>query len=346
MYLIWVFFMSGKPEALLLVANKLLSSDERDVSFAKELLSFIPVDESIKDIPGLYRYYLDWIKDNRDKLFFSTESFQFSSRPVFFHADGLQPAVETVATVRGASIDFEALMKEYPPGSIEQSILQKIYYGSGRYDYDSLDQLRFEIMLRKEIIRASYALYNSGMGFEVFRDAKANPDFWVVTQEGGFLLRDDVKPSDAIRDFYVNGRMYGTECATAMVIVYYMALINIFPENKFNEVFKNIHLMNWHYIDRNLWEIGFPRPVSNFIPGDRLYVNNPDVKPQTPWWQGENLIYLDDDSYYGHGIGLADVDYFIEQLNQNRKEDADESAYLMTEAARPNFKRLAGLYFN
>ena len=37
-------------------------------------------------------------------------------------------------------------------------------------------------MLRKEIIRASYALYNSGMGFEVFRDAKANPDFWVVTK--------------------------------------------------------------------------------------------------------------------------------------------------------------------
>ena len=53
------------------------------------------MDESIKDIMG-FTQVLPGLIDNRDKLFFSTESFQFSSILVFFHADGLQPAVETV----------------------------------------------------------------------------------------------------------------------------------------------------------------------------------------------------------------------------------------------------------
>ena len=57
------------------------------------------------------------------------------------------------------------------------------------------------------------------------------------TEEGGFLLKDGVKPSEAIKDIFVNSSLYGTECATAMVIVFYGAIVNVFPEEVFDRVF-------------------------------------------------------------------------------------------------------------
>lgn len=39
-----------------------------------------------------------------------------------------------------------------------------------------------------------------------------------MTDEGGFLLRSGVTPASAIRDIFRNGRQYGFECATAIVI--------------------------------------------------------------------------------------------------------------------------------
>ena len=66
--------------------------------------------------------------------------------------------------------------------------------------------------------------------------------------------------------------------------------------------------------------IGYPRKAHDMLIGDRAYFKNPDVHPETMWLQGENVIVLAEDLYYGHGIGIANAETFIEILNRNRKE--------------------------
>ncbi|MEG0693308.1 MAG: protein-glutamine gamma-glutamyltransferase, partial [Oscillospiraceae bacterium] len=183
-------------------------------------------------------------------------------------------------------------------------------------------------------------LYKSQMDFAIFRKARCNELFWKLTKEGGFLLENNVKASQAITDIFNNGQLYATECATAMVIIYYKALLTVMGEEVFNKLFTQIHLMNWHYIDNRLDDIGYMQPVKDYLPGDRRYFANPDVDPQTPQWQGENTLDLSQKLYYGHGIGILEGPKIIEALNQNRKNNSTKTAYLMDTVGIPDFKSL------
>lgn len=214
------------------------------------------------------------------------------------------------------------------------------------FRYKSMEHLKFELQLRSAIVSAAIALYRSHLSFAVFRYSYCNTEFWTRTENGGFLLKSGVSPSAAIEDIYKNGHMYGTECATAMVIVYYKALLDVYPKPLFDSLFKSIYLMNWHDIDRNLKEVGRMRKAAVYLPGDRRYVKNPEVNPLTPEWQGENLIDLSQDRFYGHGMGIVSIEQAVAALNRNRREDATVSAYLMDEAGRPNFNHLCDILIN
>lgn len=244
----------------------------------------------------------------------------------------------------GKPFDSTALASEYPENSIESQLLNKMSQSTGKYTFDSLDQLKFELRLRKEIVNAAMALYKSRLNFAVFHKSKCNPDFWDRTDNGGFQLKPGAEPAAAIDDIFINGGKYATECATAMVIVYYKALLSVFGKDLFNKLFPKIYLMNWHSLDPLLREAGTPKPVTDILLGDRGYFANPDVNPETPQWQGENVIVLPDSLYYGHGIGIMTADRIIYALNGNRKPDATQSAYFLNSAARPNFKKLSDLY--
>lgn len=228
----------------------------------------------------------------------------------------------------------------YAAGDVEKKIVDKLMGSDSRYAYDSPERLKFELRLRREIITASRELANSRLDFAVFRKSRCNPDFWERTRDGGFRMKSGVKASDAIRDIYQNSSKYATECATALQIVYYKALLAVYPEDVFNRTFRNIELMNWHKIDSLLQEIGMIRKERDYLPGDRRYFINPDVDPLTPEWQGENTIDLGDGTYYGHGIGIVTAEEIIRALNQNRAENADDPAHLLDSAGRPDFDRL------
>jgi protein-glutamine gamma-glutamyltransferase len=240
--------------------------------------------------------------------------------------------------------DPSPLLGEYAAGSLERLTLERISASQMTYAYDNLNQLRFELRMRREIVNAAIALNGTRLSFTVFQHSRCNPEYWVRMPDGGFALRNDVKPSDAIRDIFLQSSLYGTECATAMVIVYYKALLEIFPEDAFNKTFTEIHLMNWQRIERQLREIGRIRQSSTYLPGDRRYVANPDVNPLTPELQGENVIDLGDGRFYGHGFGIHTVDVFIAGLNANRRPGAERSAYLMDTVSFPNFRILSDLY--
>lgn len=233
---------------------------------------------------------------------------------------------------------------QYEKNSVERFIINILASSSERYSYDSLDQLKFELRLRREIIAASYELNQSGLNFAVFRKTKCNPAYWNRTADGGFVLKEGVKPSDAILDIFKNGSQYSTECATAMMIVYYGALLNVYSESLFNKSFSQIELMNWHRIDKLLREVGSMKQRDDYLPGDRRYFRNPDVSPLTPEWQGENVIDLGNGLYYGHGVGIQKANIIIELLNKNRSEGADESASLADSSGRPDFKKLGDIY--
>lgn len=240
-------------------------------------------------------------------------------------------------TVGRSPLSGTSLLAGYTPGSIEYLVLKAMLDSNGRYNFSSEEVLKFELGLRRSIVDAALALNKSRMGFAVFQRTYCNTDFWNRDANGGFRLKSGAIPSAAIMDIYQNGRAYATECATAMMIVYYRAMLEIYGEAMFNSLFKSIYLMNWHTSDPLLRAVTTPRPVNDILLGDRGYFANPDVDPQTPQWQGENVIVLPNNMYYGHGVGIMPAERIIRSLNGNRKPGAARTAYLMSSAGNPDY---------
>jgi len=248
--------------------------------------------------------------------------------------------------IAGTSVSPSNIDGQWPSGSIGRKIIDSMASSWAVYDYDSLDQLQFELKLRMNIIAASRDLDQSGVTFASFYYSKCNSNYWHF-YNGGFLLKQGVKPSTAITDIFTNGSKYAFECATAMVIVFYKAVLESLPEATFNRLFAfnrryafaGLYLLGWWYRDEDL---GFSSDKrEDYFPGDYRYFKNPDVNPRTTEWQGENVIDMGDGTYYGHPIGVKTADQMISFLNAHRKPWARWSAYLMDMAGYPNFKYLS-----
>ncbi len=226
----------------------------------------------------------------------------------------------------------------WPSGSIERIIVQRMHEDSAIYSYQSIDELLFELKLRKNIIVSARAMNEGQARFEIFENSRGNSKYWYLTDAGGFQLRDDVRPSDAIQDIFNNSSLYAFECATAKVIIYYHAVLNSIGEYLFNQLFQNLYLYSWHTDpDLGIQSIH----TDYFLPGDVVYFNNPDVNPETSWWRGENAVSLGDGTYFGHGLGIGTVEQIIGALNKTRKPGSNRSAYLTNVVVRPSFKHLA-----
>lgn len=243
--------------------------------------------------------------------------------------------------INGKKTDSIPLEDGFAPAEIQKNIFDILSKSAENYHYDDAGHLITELKVRKGIVDASRELARSGLKFRVFRETIANSAFWNRTNEGGFELKSNVLPSDAILDIYRNGRMYGTECSTAMIMVLYKALLDVLPVEQYNRLYSGIYLMNWMHLDRDLALIFYPEAVDE-IPGDARYFSNPDVDPVKPHWQGENVYVLGGGLYYGHGIGISDAGGIIRALNNARKRDAAKSAYLNKMIKRQDYKQIAG----
>ncbi len=209
------------------------------------------------------------------------------------------------------------------------------------YRYTSMDALLFELQLRLQITEAAKAMYRSGAGFAVFSQSRCNPKYWIRTANGGFLLRPDAKPSEGMRDIFTNGQLYAFECAGAIIIMLYKAVLETIGDNAFNYFFQDLFLLSWeHDSDLRLVSTYNNREV---YAGDVLYFKNPDFNPATPEWQGENVIMLDDNLYFGHGIGIRTGEEIIASLNRARRPGSRRSAYLDNLVIRPDFEAIRRL---
>ncbi|MFX1518205.1 MAG: CFI-box-CTERM domain-containing protein [Promethearchaeota archaeon] len=259
--------------------------------------------------------------------------------------------------IDGAPIDPSTINWNYPwpLGTMGNKVITKMANSNEKYYRNSVYELQFEVKLRLEIIEAAKALSKSQVSFATFSGITFNTTFWesiyVSGIGNGFRLKKNwySKPASAIKDIFTNGSKYKFECASAMVVVYYKAVLEMFEEDRFNKVFnKGLLICDW-YKDPNpkqypLWYtpgfLGLKYEPDQF-PGDQRYFNNPDVTAQgkAAGWQGENVIDLGDGTYFGHPFGIVSATYIIGQLNQHKKPGG-KSAYLMIDANRPDFQAL------
>ncbi|MFG6149217.1 protein-glutamine gamma-glutamyltransferase [Halobacillus sp. B23F22_1] len=221
--------------------------------------------------------------------------------------------------------------------SREQMIIRQMVDSPSMYTYGSRDELIFEIKLRKEIVKSAELMNDSQVEFATFETTRSNPDYWLFTGYGALRLRPGVRPSDAITDIFTNSRLYAFECAGAMLIIYYHAVLQVIGEAAFNRIFPDLYIYSWH-ADSDLGL--YPSYINRFLPGDVVYFDNPAFDPSAPQWRGENAIVVGRDLYFGHGIGIMTAKEMIETLNRLRREGAIQSAYLTNLVVRPSFRHL------
>lgn len=227
------------------------------------------------------------------------------------------------------------------PDEKSQEILELMVKYREAYMYENMEQLRFELIVRINTIDAAHDLLKSKAKFATFAGSYCNDEYWKLNRKGAFILKKGILPSDAIKDIFENGDKYAFECATAIVIIFYKAVLDSIGKNAFNYLFSNIVLYDWHYDE----DLGITTKSGNdFLPGDCLYFKNPEFDPETPQWRGENTIFLGKDMYYGHGIGIRTAQGIIEALNKYRKKDATETAYLKQQVTRLDYRYLSQYY--
>lgn len=211
-------------------------------------------------------------------------------------------------------------------GRVERVIIQQMLDSPEWFSYPSMNELRFEINIRKNIMESAKEMNTSQVTFTIFENARCNPTYWTLTNAGGFLLKPGVRPSDAILDIYRNGSLYAFECATAIIIIYYQVILKSIGKRRFDSIFfQNLYLYSWH-TDPNLELHVF---YSNrFLPGDVVYFNNPDFNPNMSWYRGLNAVALSDGTFFGHGFGIMTAEQIIEFLNSQRFPGSLQPAYL------------------
>ncbi|WP_456272912.1 protein-glutamine gamma-glutamyltransferase [Bacillus sp. AK031] len=225
-------------------------------------------------------------------------------------------------------------------GTIEEEIIQSMNEARVLYSYSSLNELRFELNTRTNIIDSAKDMSEGGAEFTTFQYAICNPEYWSLTNEGGFQLRADVSPAGAVQDIYRNSSQYAFECATACVIILYHATLNSIRKPSFNSLFRNLYLYSWH-TDPDLGLYTFYG--DHYLPGDVVYFNNPDYSQENPWYRGINAVALDGGMFFGHGLGLMNAEQIIEFLNGTRKPGSNQPAYLTRLISRPSFNSLSAL---
>lgn len=88
-----------------------------------------------------------------------------------------------------SSIDIHTLAQQWNLDHVGMNILRSMSEGEKLYDYEYVEQLHFEIVLRANIVKAAYELYLANPGFALLPKSQCNPDYWDRTRNGGFLLK-------------------------------------------------------------------------------------------------------------------------------------------------------------
>ncbi len=255
------------------------------------------------------------------------------------HQEGFKAVLESATGELRSIIDFDlsgdlsdgdAVVRDVPKN--KQPIISELNAVSAA-----------QISMNMRVVRAAQDLAAADPAFEKLRDHRFNEQFWDVEPNGRANIKGDVEPSDGIRDIFANPEHYGFECATAMMVVYYKAILDEVGDEAFNKLFVHISLMSW---DKSMpfkasyqvksGETFSPSDTKRMranMPGEHGYIRNFDVSPEgrAAGWQGENVILVGyspegEKLFYGHPFGIAPESEIVDYLNEHRNEDSTISA--------------------
>ncbi|MDU7337774.1 MAG: hypothetical protein E7L17_06635 [Clostridium sp.] len=87
--LVWALFRFRDPQVLKLIAQRLSSANQKDANLAAELLHTDLIEKSAlkSGKKEALEAYLDWLEENLPYLYFTEESFQYTSKPEFCTLD-------------------------------------------------------------------------------------------------------------------------------------------------------------------------------------------------------------------------------------------------------------------
>ena len=87
--LVWALFRIHDPQVLKLVAEGIDSQKDENVELAYNLLNINLPDTNVlkNEANHAYESYIQWLEENDPFLFFTEESFQYSSKPIFSTLD-------------------------------------------------------------------------------------------------------------------------------------------------------------------------------------------------------------------------------------------------------------------
>ncbi len=210
---------------------------------------------------------------------------------------------------------------------------------SGKINVQNVGEaLRDRLRIGKAMVDSCEAMDKAGHSFALLKDHACNTDFF--KKEGStFVLKSGKKASEAVEDIFKNPSKYKFECATAMIIVYYKAMLDMLGPKDFDRICGDLRIGPWDYendLGRIMNTTGSGQAEApsghkdKVKPGDYAYIRNWDVsdKGRAAGWQGENVIYLGNGKYYGHPFGVETGTHIVDYLNTQRNAGSTRSASL------------------
>jgi len=234
-------------------------------------------------------------------------------------------------------------------GKLDQNDLIFTEDASGKVNVKKIGQsLRDRVLIGSAMVNSAHAMAKAK---HRFGDLEVNPVCWDIDEEDPttMYLNPDFPPSVALMDIFNNPDLYQFECATALVILRYRAMLDLIGEEDFNRIASDLRIGVWDQEDHaaKVWEVtgrsagGEDVPMaqgdkSRVTPGDYTYFKNWDVSPEAfrGGWQGENVIYLGDGMYYGHPFRVISGEKIVAYLNKHRNPGSARSASLLDLHAR------------
>jgi hypothetical protein len=142
------------------------------------------------------------------------------------------------------------------------------------------------------------------------------------------ILRAGVRASQALDALYRDAEAYGMAGATAISVIHYQAI-----RWAYHHVTGSDELFDRQFRDMRIGQLGMGTEndlraarenVGGEIQiGDHGYFSTPDVDPvaRLGGWNGENVIHLGGDAYFGHPFGISDARTIVSHLEAVRRRD-------------------------